>query len=333
LLGRRRAREASRISLGECRIHASIDQATSAILRGWAFDPTSKEPVIIELRTAGGTILKRGVANQPRPDVGKELGTHGMHGFVVPLPMRRAPNEAIDVFARSSSGEIRLTTLEGNGVDPLDLAANVEFLDTIIVVRPDSLAKIIGNETLVVCGPGRSGTSLIAYLLLRLGCNLGDDLRDLYHEDLEILEAIRRPTEMERVVAERNRRAKRWGFKVPYAVHYLDSLAGMLRNPVFVVTFRNPVAIAKTILRRDPTYSGAGLGNLGTALEYGIHRMELGSQVVTAKAPSVLIDVDAARGTPEQLVRDLASLFAPNTSDETIKAIASNIAAGGYKAV
>jgi hypothetical protein len=247
--------------------------------------------------------------------------------------MRRLADEPINVVARSRSGEVRLPAIDGGGVKELDKSAGIEFRDTMIVVHPDELARVIGNETLVICGPARSGTSLIAYVLLRLGCNLGDDLLDLIHEDREILDAIRQPAEMARVVAERNRRAKRWGFKVPRAVQYLDWLEGMLRNPVFVVAFRNPVAIARTILRRDPTYGGAGLGDLGTALEYGIHRMWLGGQVIATKAPSLLVDVDAARGVPERLVRDLSSLFAPNASDELITAIASNIGAGGYRSI
>jgi hypothetical protein len=74
------------------------------------------------------------------------------------------------------------------------------------------------------------------------------------------------------------------GSRSQYAVHYLDWLEGMLSKPVFVVAFRNPVAIARTILRRVPTYGGAGLGDLGTALEYGIHRMWLGDQIAATKA-------------------------------------------------
>ena len=61
--------------------------------------------------------------------------------------------------------------------------------------------------------------------------------------------------------------------------------------------------------------------------------MELGIHVVTTNAPSILLDVDAARATPELLVRDLASQFAQDASDQRVMTIASNISAGGYKPV
>jgi hypothetical protein len=201
-----------------------------------------------------------------------------------------------------------------------------------IVVWPGDLARVLGNETLVICGPGRGGTSIISYILLSLGYYLGEGL-EANHEDRDILAAIGLPSRMEAIVADRNLRYQRWGFKIPIAVHHVDWLASALRNPVFLVVFRNPVAIAKTVLKRDPTFTGAGPRNLVTALEHGFRKMELGTQVVMTRAPSILIDVDAARGTPEQLVRDLVSLFAPNTSDEVVEAIADEIGAAGYKSL
>src|SRR5579859_7246453 len=68
------------------RIRSSIDETTPAFIRGWAFDRISTGPVVIELRDQRGVVLTRGVANQPRPDVARELGTDGLQGFWVPLP-------------------------------------------------------------------------------------------------------------------------------------------------------------------------------------------------------------------------------------------------------
>ena len=103
LLSGRTIKGRARGSPKEGRIRACIDQTTPAFIRGWAFDPTSKDPVAIELRSPAGELLMRGVANQPRPDVGRELGTDGMQGFLVPLPAQRPTVEPIDVFACSSS--------------------------------------------------------------------------------------------------------------------------------------------------------------------------------------------------------------------------------------
>src|SRR6202011_479678 len=102
------------------------------------------------------------------------------------------------------------------------------------------------------------------------------------------------PSEMDRIIADRNRRFKRWGFKFPLALQHIDWLAGALRNPVFLVVFRNPVATAKMLLKRDPKFSGAGVLGLARALEHGLRNMQLGTQVLMTKAPSILVDIDAA---------------------------------------
>jgi hypothetical protein len=212
------------------------------------------------------------------------------------------------------------------------MSAKIEFRDTMIIVRPDSLTDVLGNETLVIGGPSRGGTSIIAYILLNIGYYLGDNLREDYHEDRDILDAIGRPSEMEKIIAGRNQQYARWGFKVPDAVHYIDWLAGALRNPVFMVVFRNPIATTKSILKRDPNFGGsAGLRQLATALEHGLHKMELGTQALRTSAPSILIDVDAARATPEWLVRELADLFGPKTAARQLEAIAHEIGSGSYK--
>lgn len=312
-------------------VQGSIDRVSLTLIRGWSLDPTSKEPVTIELRTEAGELLTRAVANEPRPDVGRRFGTDGRHGFWVPLPMSRSTAEPIQVFACSSSGETLLTVLKLADAPEVRDPANVQFRDTLVVANPDGLARALGSETLVICGPSRGGTSLVSYVLLNLGYPLGEDLDGLVHEDKEILAAIAKPSEMDQIIAERNRRFKRWGFKVPHAVDHVGWLAGALRNPVFLIVFRNPFAIAKSLVNRDPSFSDPGLHELARALEYGVHKMDLGIQVVLTGAPSVLIDVDAARGTPEQLVRDLANLFVPNTSDQIIATIARDINSPGYK--
>jgi hypothetical protein len=66
-------------------------------------------------------------------------------------------------------------------------------------------------------------------------------------------------------------------------------------------------------------------------MHHGLRYMLSGMRALTTHAPSILIDVDAVRGAPEQLVRELASLFAPSTPEEVIAAIARDIGVAGYK--
>ena len=208
----------------------------------------------------------------------------------------------------------------------------VEIAQTLIIMRPAELKRVLGEESLVVCGSSRGGTSIIAFVLLRLGYHLGDRLGLYNHEDEEIVAAMKNPRQLTAIIANRNRRLKRWGFKVPDAIHHVDWLAKSLRNPVFLVICRNPVAIAKTIMTREAN-SDSPSHDLSKAIHHGLRYMVSGTRVLTTRAPSILIDVDAARGAPEQLVRELARLFAPGTPEDTIAAIGRDIGTAGYKRV
>jgi hypothetical protein len=314
------------------RIRSSIDETTPAFIRGWAFDPISTGPVVIELRDQRGVVLTRGVANQPRPDVARELGTDGLQGFWVPLPEGTSAKGPIDVFACSASGETRLTVLELDDESEFPAPGSIDIGGAMIVVRREALMHVLGGETLVICGPARGGTSIVAYALLCTGYFLGEDLGKENHEDQEILKSIADASAMERIIAERNHRFQRWGFKLPDAVHHIDWLARALRNPVFLIVFRNPVATTKSILKRDPVFGGGlGFRKLATAFAHGLNDMQLGVHVLRTSAPAILLDVDAARGAPERLVRELADLFAPHAADRLIEAIAGEIGSASYK--
>jgi SAM-dependent methyltransferase len=58
-----------------------VDQVSSKIISGWVFDPQATSHRMQVRVTLGDKVLVEGVADQPRPDVGKMLGTGGAHGF------------------------------------------------------------------------------------------------------------------------------------------------------------------------------------------------------------------------------------------------------------
>jgi hypothetical protein len=125
---------------------------------------------------------------------------------------------------------------------------------------------------------------------------------------------------MHAIVAGRNRRHERWGLKSPTAVRYMDWLATTVRNPVFLVAFVNPVAVAESALRNK-----RALDDFGFALDNAFAEMEFSTQALIGTAPSVLIDVDAVRKTTEPLVRDLAALLVPNAPKQLIELVVTDL--------
>jgi SAM-dependent methyltransferase len=81
-----------------------VDHLTPRYVSGWVFDPAAGDGKMQVRVMFGERVLAEGVADQPRPEVGKLLGTAGDHGFrfaPVDFPSRAA--EQVTVQARPSS--------------------------------------------------------------------------------------------------------------------------------------------------------------------------------------------------------------------------------------
>jgi len=201
---------------------------------------------------------------------------------------------------------------------------------SLVIKSPEQLRDRLGRETLLVTGSPRGATSLVAYVLLRGGYPLSSDRRARNHEDPEIVAARFDDARLRAIIAARNAGAARWGFKLPYASRAIRWYAGELRNPVFVMIYRNPLAIARSIMRRQPGWSQSAAG-LDEALTQGLSMMTAGSDVLQVDAPAILVDVDQAKANPSTFVEELFASLAIEASEATLADIAATIASPGYR--
>lgn len=113
----------------------------------------------------------------------------------------------------------------------------------LVIGRPEVLPD---KRTLVVLGCYRGGTSAFAGLARLMGIFMGRTLGRTNSEDLEFHSAG--ADDLGVLIQSRNQRFDVWGFKHPGSVFHLDELRPHLRNPMFLVVFRDPLAIAQTEL-------------------------------------------------------------------------------------
>lgn len=119
--------------------------------------------------------------------------------------------------------------------------------DAWVELRPPHLDR--AQRTYIVLGAPRGGTSLMAGLLRIFGIYMGENLGH-QHED----RVFRRETPLEEklaAIAERNATYDVWGWKMPNTIHYIGDVLKHVRNPHFIVVYRNPLAIAKSSAERD----------------------------------------------------------------------------------
>lgn len=205
-----------------------------------------------------------------------------------------------------------------------------DVLETMVVHRPRLLAETIGSETTVICGTPRGNTSAVAYTFWQLDYFLGWHIGQKNHEDQEILDLLPEPKSdfdpraLATTVASRNQQFQRWGFKVPRATEYIEELSGVLRNPVFVICFRNPVGVVRSTTHREEKRFRLDklLAKTARSIDAAI------TAVTKTTAPVVLIDTERAFSKPRNFVAEISSLW---RLDGDVDSISAALSKPGYK--
>jgi len=193
------------------------------------------------------------------------------------------------------------------------------------VTSPDDLINkgfIVNQEsgeqgrTFIVTGLQRSGTSLVASLLHQSGIFIGSEINDAVYEDEEIghVLASLEIDGLRRIIAERNARHARWGFKRTMLCRELgtDQLA-LFDKPRLIITFRDPVSMAvRTSLSeyRDPMRALTDVvANQAKLLDY----------VGALRCPNLLLSYEKALSFPNDFV-DTIVRFCGISPDRDLRA-------------
>lgn len=229
---------------------------------------------------------------------------------------------------------------------------------------PEKIAERAGRETLVIAGPARGATSALSYAWARAGYVLGEVRGESTHEDLEIrslfgllnqamvdqVAPIKVPDGLRvnpgsakkfdpdwggfrALAGRRNARFERWGFKLPAATRMLPELSRELRNPVFLLVYRNPLRVAESRITRHAA-NGAGIERFlnGVAGTSAIYR-RMASAVNKHQLPAILVDFDAIQQAPRPALESMFSALRFPVETAVIDGIAENLATPGYKTI
>lgn len=103
-----------------------------------------------------------------------------------------------------------------------------------------------GVRSLVVIGPPRSGTSMVAGVLHHLGLHMGQDARPPVYEDAALSAAFERgdDRQVRDIVARYLKAHGRFGWKRPASIEQLDRVHAVFGNPSYVFVFKDIFAIA-----------------------------------------------------------------------------------------
>jgi hypothetical protein len=179
-----------------------------------------------------------------------------------------------------------------------------------LVLNPPHKSE--NQKTVMVLGVERGGTSMAAGVLRALGVNMGDRA-GLNHEDPQFL--IDDVEKLSNRIAARNKRSDVWGFKVPKLVHRLTFFEKNLRNPYYIIVFRNLLAIADSWQQRG---AGSSIDVMDRAFEYYNLIMAHCRQT---NRPVLMLNYERAVGSDagkEETARALAAFLGLDLSDQSL---------------
>jgi hypothetical protein len=190
---------------------------------------------------------------------------------------------------------------------------------------PDSFEE---QRTYAIFGTRRGGTSMVAGVARALGLDLGDPGHRKNNEDPRFHPAPL--PALWKLVEQRNSEADVWGWKYPAGGRYITELSGGLRNPYFIVVYRDPVAAAKSQLARDPE-SKRRTDRL--AIHEAASSVALNTGFVLAtERPVLLVSNERAMTDQEGLIDDVAAFVGSSIPTAPLRGqILDYIKPGRYK--
>ncbi len=159
-----------------------------------------------------------------------------------------------------------------------------------------------GGRTVIVFGCGRGGTSAMAGALRTIGIPFPSNSHPLKHESSPI---VYHGDQVDRRATETNLRAmderfSLWGWKSPRDLFSVHSWVSMVRDPIFVLIWRDQIQTTLSVVTREQMEFEVALRHVGEAYA------ELGRFAFTVPFPVAIVDYDELCATPTDLLAELA---------------------------
>ena len=189
------------------------------------------------------------------------------------------------------------------------------------------------EKTICVLGSARSGTSMVSGLLRIMGIHMGDNLDHANNEDMDFHKAtqplqdlvnvlrpghMRKIKEMKQFIQEKNKR-EIWGWKDPQSIFYFNKIDKFLPNPLCIMIFRDPLAIAQ---REVNTKFFEDIPKTMTReIKRRFDQMyECIKYIQNKNYPLMLISYERALRQKLELIDELSAFIGVDLSDEKIDA-------------
>jgi hypothetical protein len=174
------------------------------------------------------------------------------------------------------------------------------------------------NKTIIAMGAARGGTSMLSGILVKLGIHMGDARPPKYGDEyFSGLLSKFKIKEIKQLIKQRNEEHAVWGLKYPSILSLL--LGQFLRQPVYIIVFRDIVAIAKRrAISNNKKILLEMLYALGSYFSFVIF-------MIFTRRPVLIVSYEKALLEPMNLVSGIADFLGISMEDDNIKRVAEFI--------
>jgi len=185
------------------------------------------------------------------------------------------------------------------------------------------------GRALLLTGNPRGGTTFIASVAHHLGIPLGKRRPRYEDRKLRYLLLGNEPDEghvkLEAAIRKREAAHEVWGWKLPAISRHFDLVDGLVRRPIYVMVFKEPVSVA---MRRANTRNPAVLTTMRNTMLFNLRMLDF---LDNTKRECVLVSYDRAIRNQAAFVRDLAEIAGVSVTDARIAEIVEAVKADNDK--
>ena len=240
--------------------------------------------------------------------------------------LEAASSQSPSLMAKKSKGQVIPSSMEatcscGSG-KRYEYCCGALAQNAILRGNPEgegeaSLAQPRGKRTFVVLGCPRGGTSLLAGALHHAGVYIGDFKANNRYEDPDFMTppklAHTASVKLLPVIRSRNERFEYWGWKDPNTIYYIQNVAHLLEQPVFLFIYRDPMEIAKSSAKHDGrSWEDQRQLLLDVAVT---HTKKIQQFQGTLKAGFHVFHLEQIHADPEKFVDDFIRILEPLAVD------------------
>ena len=159
------------------------------------------------------------------------------------------------------------------------------------------------QRTYIIFGMVRSGTSMIAGLLWRIGIDMGNHDSGQYEDWNLNLNSLKKKGEgiskLKKNICLNNKEKEIWGWKDPLFANYAYELIEAIRNPYFILVLRDPFAITERLNVKDDDL----IGKMQRAIKVQKKSLDL---IESLQRPSMIVSYERSTRNRLKLIEELS---------------------------